>query len=73
MAVKNELDKITEETRNRLTLYLRTNTQKDLSAELEKNGTKLSVQTISFFKKGHSFISKKNLIILDEFLTEKGY
>ena len=73
MTVKNELNKIVEDTRNRLTLYLRTNTQKDLSTELEKRGVRLSVQTISYFKKGRSFISKKNLIALDEFLTEKGY
>ena len=71
--IQNKLDKITEDIRSRLILYLTTPTAVKMSQELEEKGNKIGVQTISNFKRNRGNISKKNLVILDEFLTEKGY
>lgn len=71
--IQNELNKITDDIRSRLILYLTAPTAVEMSQELEKKGTKIGIQTISNFKRNRGNMSKKNLVILDEFLTEKGY
>ena len=71
--IQNKFDKITEDIRNRLILYLTAPTAVEISQELEDKGNKIGVQTISNFKRNRANLSKKNLVILDEFLTEKGY
>lgn len=71
--IQNRLDKITEDIRSRLILYLTAPTAVEMSQELEEKGNKIGIQTISNFKRNRGNMSKKNLVILDEFLTEKGY
>lgn len=71
--IKNELDKITEQVRTRLNDYLEPRTAVDLSKELESKGHKIGIQAISNFKNKRNDMGKANLIILDEFLREKGY
>ena len=71
--IQNELDKITDDIRSRLILYLTAPTAVEMSRELEEKGNKIGIQTISNFKRNRGNMSKKNLVILDEFLTEKGY
>lgn len=71
--IQNRLDKITEDIRSRLILYLTAPTAVEMSQELEEKGNKIGIQTISNFKRKRGNMSKKNLVILDEFLTEKGY
>ena len=71
--IQNELDKITDDIRSRLILYLTAPTAVEMSRELEEKGNKISNQNIKNFKNNKGKINKKNLVILDEFLTEKGY